>query len=329
MCPPHPLPRYVYDGSLRPALRFCADVSGDKAEVVVCDAANLTFVDPAGLCLLVAVCHSLSARGKSLRIINISDSMKGFLSRMDLFKACGIHYDEKFNRHDRSADLVEVCVLDNARSVDEVARKVSYALVGRMPDFDPSAPPDEMTGYQPHDHLYIPLEYVFVELLENALTHGKRAGRSDALAWVAAQYYSSRDLIRLAVLDNGCGFLASLQSHSALVEKSHLAATRLALQPRVTCNPDFYVASQETANQGVGLTVVKEIVSRGGGVMRLVTGNSLLELKAGDRESHQVTPTWGGVLLAIELERKQLRQLNLSTVIQSLIDESAGGLRFE
>ncbi len=82
----------------------------------------------------------------------------------------------------------------------------------------------------------------------------------------------------MAVVDNGCGFLSSLSRHPRLVASNDAAAVRLALEPRVTCNPDLEIRPEETANQGVGLTVVRWIVAEGRGVMQIASGDAVLEL---------------------------------------------------
>lgn len=325
----HRLSAYVHARNLPDVMAFCGEISADSADTIACDAAELQFVDPVGLCLLAATCHRLAKAGKKLRLENVSPAIVGYLARMDLFKACGIEYRENFTRRDRQTDLVEICVADKAAEGERLASKIVTALIGMTPGYDPHAKPDEMTGYQPQDYLLKPLHYLFSELLENALTHAKRAGYKGARAWVAAQYYPGRDKIRLAVVDDGCGLLGSLKRHSRLAVKSHEAAIRLAFEPRVTCNPDLEIRPNETANQGIGLTVIREIVVQGRGVMRLVSGDTLLEM-AGGREKTCPVTSWQGVVLALEFKRDFLRQVNLGQIIHELRDRPGpGGLRFE
>lgn len=325
----HRLGHFVHARNLSDVMAFCGGIGADSASIVSCDAAELQFVDPVGLCLLAATCHRLATRGKKLRLENVSPAIAGYLARMDLFKACGIEYRENFTRHDRQADLVEICVADKAAEGERLANKIVTALVGQTPDYDPNAAPDEMTGYQPHDYLLKPLHYLFSELLENALTHAKRAGYKDARAWVAAQYYPSKDKIQLAVVDDGCGLLSSLSKHPRLASKSHEAAIRLAFEPRVTCNPDLEIRPNETVNQGVGLTIIREIAVRGRGVLRLVSGDTLLELSRG-RETTGPTTPWQGVVLVLEFKRDLLRQVNVGHIVHELTSRPGpGGLRFE
>lgn len=326
----HRLNAFVYARNLPEVLAFCSEVGADTGNEITCDAASLEFVDTVGLCLLAATCHQLAKAGRKLRLENVPPTIVGYLARMDLFKACGIEYEERFSRHDRQTDLVEISVAEKAAEVDALASKVATALVGATPEYDPQAEPDEMTGFQPHDYLYKPLHYIFSELLENALTHAKRAGYNEARAWVAAQYYPSKDRIRLAVVDNGCGFLASLRRHPRLVDKNHDAAIRLALEPRITCNPDLDIRPEETANQGVGLTVVRQIVAQSRGTMRVLSGDALVELGPGLRDRSCEVVAWQGVVLALDFKRELLRKVNVGHIIQELRGKTGnGGLRFQ
>ena len=326
----HQLHTYVHARNLREAMAFCGEIGTDSGNDIACDASGLQFVDPVGLCLLAATCHKLANVGKKLMLENVPPAIADHLARMDLFKACGIEYREKFTRHDRRTDLVEICVTDKAAEGEQLASKIVTALVGATPDFDPNAKPDEMTGYLPHDYLHLPLHYIFSELLENALTHAKRAGYKDARTWVAAQYYRKEDRIRLAVLDNGCGLLGSLERHPSLAEKSHAAAIQIAFEPRVTCNPDLELRPNETANQGVGLTVVREIVAQGRGVLRLVSGNAFVEQKGNSQPRILSISPWQGVAPALEFKREMLREVNVGNIIHELRRRPGpGGLRFE
>jgi len=326
----HWLHSFVYARNLPGVVAFCGEIVADTGNEIACDAAGLEFVDPVGLCLLAATCHRLAKAGRKLRLENVPPTIVGYLARMDLFKACGIEYEERFSRHNRRTDLVEISVAERAADVDALASKIATALVGATPEYDPQAEPDEMTGFQPHDYLYKPLHYIFSELLENALTHAKRAGYNEARAWVAAQYYPSKDRIRLAVVDNGCGFLASLRWHPKLVDKTHDGAIRLALEPRITCNPDLDIRPDETANQGVGLTVVRQIVAQSRGTLRVVSGDALVELGPGSRDRSCTVEAWQGVVLALDFKRELLRQANVGHIIHELRGKAGDrGLRFQ
>ena len=78
----HRLPAYIHARNLRAALGFTAVIVGDQDKTVACDAAELTFVDPSGLCIFAATCHRLAHSGKKLEVENIPESIAGHLARM-------------------------------------------------------------------------------------------------------------------------------------------------------------------------------------------------------------------------------------------------------
>lgn len=89
---------------------------------------------------------------------------------------------------------MEIQCLQECKDVSHVAGKISQAIAGVTPDYDPSALPDEMSGFMPHEIIEYNLRYLFNELLENALTHGRKHGYNLSKVWVASQYYLFRSM---------------------------------------------------------------------------------------------------------------------------------------
>src|SRR5262245_35440152 len=103
-----------------------------------------------------------------------------------------------------------------------------------------------------------PVGYVLTELLDNSLNHGRSHGFAHASAWVAAQYYPSGDLVRVCVVDEGCGFLKSLRGSPALKQNSDSGAILAALQAFVSSKRDVGVF-RDAVHQGIGLTVCRDL----------------------------------------------------------------------
>lgn len=182
-----------------------------------------------------------------------------------------------------------------------------------------------MTGYTSYDRFVEPLQYALNELLENALTHARR-GNKDACVWVASQYYPKSDVIRLGVVDNGCGFLESLKTHKQLQRKHHLDAILLALQPRISCNRDLGLRA-DSINQGVGLTTSCRIAERAGGSMILASGNAMHSTS--NYSGVGTGAYWQGVGIAIEVKRSKLAEVRVRELLPTLDDIPAVKLRFE
>jgi K+-sensing histidine kinase KdpD len=177
-----------------------------------------------------------------------------------------------------------------------------------------------------HEHQKDLIQYVLSELLSNALTHAQRHGfRGRARVWTTAQYYPSHDKVRLAVVDTGCGLLATLRGHPELETETHFAAISAALQPRVSCNRNLGVR-QDTVNQGVGLTTVHRIVDQSLGDMLVLTGDAYQRQRGGAvlRDG----AAWQGVVTAVEMRREALRGLRVAALLP-LGDAVSPELRFE
>lgn len=308
------IPPYVGASNIALLMKLSHDVINYVGETIDCDATSLRFIDPLGLCVLASVCHHISESGKNVVIHNLSDNMKSYMARMDLFDSCNIENIETYNRNDKRDSLVEVCKLENASQIDQLSTRIAHAIVGEIPDIDPNEEPDEMTGYTALDQLVIPIEYMFSELLENALTHGKRSGFRNANVWVSAQYYPKRDVIQLAVVDNGCGYLNTLNTHPELISPTHIGAIQTALLPEVSCNNDVNLMG-DSINQGIGLTVVKDLALRAEGSISIISGDALL-FQSENTIKHSSNDDWQGVITALEIPRDNLKSIKIHEVIR-------------
>jgi len=309
------LPSFITINNVNRVINFYQQVLCDTAQKIICDASQLKFIDPTGFGLLAALCYKLQARGISIELINVPTHFKAYLAKMSLFKTYGIEDFKENGSRFNPQNVVELLCIQERLDVDDCSYKLAEAIVGKVPGVDKNAPPDEMTGYTPYDKITIPLRYIFSELLENSLTHGKRHNYRDTKVWVALQYEPAKDLIRLATVDNGCGFLKSLYREK-LTE--HIEAINLALEPRVTCNGDFYLrGANKSVNQGVGLSVVKEIVTTTPGKFYLASGDALFKVKPNASIS-KIMSYWQGVIIALDLKTDDLKEINLPYIINSI-----------
>lgn len=296
------------------AVSACNRLIESKGDALV-DASHMRFADPFGLALLGATFHILRAQSRTVAVRGLNHAIAGYLHRMDVFS--GVELIERTQpqdpRHDRSDALVELTRLHDPRQVDEAAYRLAKALVGGIPGVNPGELPDEMSGYTAFDRLVEPIQYALSELLDNALTHGRREGFRDACVWVASQYYPRSGLIRLGVVDNGCGFLATLRDHPDLRRQSHLQAILTALRPRISCNRDLHFGL-ESVNQGVGLTTVSRIAEQAGGRLTIVSGNAIHDT-VGRSQTLSGEVSWQGVAIGMVCRRVRLPAIRFGELL--------------
>lgn len=322
------LPRYVTASAAEELVVFCAQAMAAEGDVEI-DARRLSFVDPFGIAMLGATFHSVREWGAAVRVCGLPADIGSYLQRMDVFEGVELMdcAPRLWRRIDRSDALVELTRLERTAQSDAVAWQIAKALVGRIPGMDPDEPRDEMTCFNEFERLVEPLQYALSELLENALTHARRAGFVHANVWVASQYYPSNDLVRLGVVDNGCGFLNTLRGNPALRRDSHLEAILAGLRPRVSCNRELGIRD-DSVNQGVGLTTTCRIAEKAGGSLVIVSGNGVHDTGGRSRElggGH----AWQGVGIAMQCRRSALNDVRYRELLPRLEIESPVPLRFE
>lgn len=324
---PTRLPKYFSAKSAAEAITACWQITECDGPVDV-DASQLAWVDPFGMALLASTFYQVRQHGGRVRVHCLNSDLSGYLQRMDVFEGVELVDcpQSAGQRKDRADALVEVTRLEQRRDIGAIALKLTNALVGHMPLKNRDEMPDEMTGYTEADRLTEPIQYALNELLENSLTHARRAGFGDACVWVACQYYRSNDLVRLGVVDNGCGFLATLRGHQALHQKTHLAAILAALQPRVSCNRELGLIG-DSVNQGVGLTTTYRIAERAGGRMWIASGDAIHS----PNQSRHLTEDayWQGVAIALECKRSILPEVHYRDLLPPIEPGLVIRLRFQ
>ncbi|TCV81280.1 ATP-binding protein [Sulfurirhabdus autotrophica] len=316
-------PSYLSAPSALETISVCQEIM-KSVGVAEINAVHLKFIDPFGMAMLGACFDEARRQGRVIRIHHLSPGLSGYLQRMDVFTGIELVDCTMKNgtRQDRSDALVELTQLCDRAEVGNAAHRLAKAMIGRA---DPDDMPDEMTGYTAYERLVEPLQYALNELLENALTHARR-GNKNACVWVASQHYPNKNLIRLGVVDNGCGFLESLRAHTKLQREHHLDAILLALQPRVSCNRDLGLLA-DSVNQGVGLTTSCRIAEHAGGRMILASGNAMHSTSGYSGES--TGAYWQGVGVAMEVNRSKLADVHVKDLLPPLDDIPAVKLRFE
>lgn len=321
----HALPDQLSPDSV-PFLACLDAIYQDPDMQITLDCTQVRFVTPFGLCLMAATFDWLDKEGKQATHSGLSANVGSYLARMDCLPAA---LAEPFigPRNNRADALVEVQVISDRSEADMAAQKLAQAFVGRLPDTNPHAAPDEMTGLRPGEVEEEALAYIFTELIDNSLTHGRKHGFTNAKVWVAAQYYPAKDHIRLAVVDNGCGLLRSLKNHPRLADKTDTAAIKLALEPRVSGNRDVGLMD-DSHNQGVGLSVSSELAIRAGGRVDIISGQGAVK-KLRNALHIWLVPAWHGTAIEMTVFRKQLSGVRVSSLIRELPGyEQVSMLRF-
>ena len=311
-------PRTLSDSEPGLIFEFCSQIANRDGDVIL-DASTLSFVDPLGLALLRATLES--AIGKTFHVRWMQQHLLDYLIRMEFFGGLsvdGIDVETARNPQGEPDRCVELVKVVNGQS-EEIASRLAVAMVGEAEE----RTQEEMDSYRR------PIEYALKELLENALSHAKKEGNFQASVWVACQHFQSNGDVRLAIVDNGCGFLATLRGHAQLKERTDSAAIRAALVARVSCNRGPLVGYEgDSQNQGVGLTTTARIAQAADGFLVIASGDACLNTKTDDAVRLENAP-WKGVAISFHCNRDKLPQITIAALLPEVEDAVDDDISFE
>jgi hypothetical protein len=297
------LPKLMLAADMPRVMRSIAAIDPMSDDTVTIDAEDLEFAEPLPLCLLAGQLSNLQRVGGKACIEKLRRPVADRLERMNVLR------DWIEARPASKSPLHNFSALQVARAscIDE-ANDIANSLADKIAQF---VPPEfcHQSETLTRDGIAHPLGYMLTELLENSLTHGRGKGFAHASAWVAAQYYWSGDLIRLAIVDNGCGFLKSLYDHAAVEPKSHVAAIRAAFMPGVSCNRGVGLV-RDSLNAGLGLTVSRDIALRSRGAFWAGSGDAWIEQPGRENDCAKRIQPWQGSMLNFEIHRAGLISFN-------------------
>ena len=172
------------------------------------------------------------------------------------------------------------------------------------------------------------LRYVLVELLENALTHARERGYERSAVWVAANYFPRTDEVRFAFVDNGCGFLESLRDHPEVRRHaSDARAIKVAMEPFISSNRGVGILD-ETSNQGIGLTISRDIVLDSAGYIRITSGSSSIKQDIASQKNFTHASRWQGSIVEVKLRRDSLLNVGLGGIAARYQHAPTPGIQF-
>jgi hypothetical protein len=240
---------------------------------------------------------------------------------MDLFKGIeSVAYRDRTSsnaRRDLQGKVIEIRLLSDINEVGLVANQIAATIVHGMPDISFRQDPDRMHP-SIGEKMEETLQYLFSEILINALDHGRKRNYSYADAIIAAGYYPLENKVEVGILDNGCGLLETLRQHPSMEGiLTDAKAISIAYKPRVSCNRDAELGL-DTRNQGIGLTVSSEIALQASGRCGIFSGTSRYSLLQGGAAEEIEIPYWRGTGVFFQFDKNALSKVSKRSIIEAL-----------
>jgi hypothetical protein len=222
---------------------------------------------PGALTALLAAVHHWMRNGRQVRFINALGAPSfRYLQRMDFFKLSGVDLPEDFMRHDAKGRFVPLHRVDGslARRVDELSQRIAACVFPAQADLaDP-----ECTGS------FDIVAYAVSELINNVIQHARAPG------FVSVQRYPQKPFVCIGISDCGIGIRQSFaegQPDFWTPAMTPLDAVRTALVPHASSKAHLNPAWGGRTNEGVGLSMLKEITAGAHGVFTLGSGDGFFQ----------------------------------------------------
>lgn len=298
------LPPLLLTANIASVMKICAQIE-DASDPVVCDATRLVVAEPMALCALAITLSRAQRVGRSIQIAGLSRRLKQHLESLDIL-ARSLHL-AKIERNTGYQETLHAYRVKNEQDGNQVGNRLAAEIASLIPSQQPAVsalePPPRANS------AFYPLAYIFIELIDNALRHGRGRGFAHASVCLCAQYHRPLGLIRLAVADDGCGFLATFQGRNDVQVTSHAEAIRTGFRPYTSSKREVGLFS-DTQHQGLGLTICRDLALRSEGNVAVVSGNSWITNPETHGEQSRTAPFWQGAVVSVELRLPALNNLN-------------------
>ena len=320
------LPRLMLGANLPQLVSIAAELEDDEARIVDVDATELITAEPVALCLLAAALERLDRRGQRAIVRNVSPRVKDSLERMDVL-APWLREAEHGDRGPPQAP-VQARRVSSGRNANAIANALARGIASFVPEEDLAAIVEDDPDLRRYRAVEQPIGYVMTELLDNALNHSRAGGFGHSAAWIAAQYYPAGDLMRVCVLDDGCGILRTLRDHPKVVPKTDVVAVETAFEPFLSCKRDVRVFRDST-HQGIGLTVCRDLCLLAGGSIQAVSGRAWVTNPGSDRAVRANLNTgYQGAILSLEFHRRAITPNTVGEILRRYQPDENLPIRF-
>jgi hypothetical protein len=207
---------------------------------------------------LVARIDHAQRNGKAFAPVGLEDCANlRYLQRIDFFERLGVELPENFRRHDPGTAFVPLTEiapgpvhLTNDPTATELARCVANG--------------------NENEAFYLS-EYTLGEVIANLRQHARERG------FVCAQYSQPQDRARIGIADSGIGINESFRRSRSPQYREGMDDAQtldLAMAPWSSSKAHLHGPYGQSANKGVGLTMVRFMVAESYGHFFLASGNA-------------------------------------------------------
>lgn len=273
-----------------------------RADCYVVDFDPLEWVEPFGMLYFARQLRAFADSVKPARCRAVHHEKHGYAAHMSFFQSFGLSFGNNVGQgagNDRYIPITCLKIRDlhiEACQNGVDVREVLEARASRMA---------KVLAHGESGQVQQTLTYSLREILRNVIEHAN----ADHI-WYCAQYWPTKRLVELSILDEGKGIAAALSRNPHLSISSDIEALRLSLLPGISgvaFEGQKHVRNDHWANSGYGLFMTSQLCARGGSFL-LCSGDTALLIEG---EKEVIRPSrFGGTAIRMGLYVPEIRGLS-------------------
>lgn len=259
------------------------------------DLKSITFIELVPLNILLAQVRYWKIQNKDVALLpNHNGDVHSYMQRMDFYNLCGLNMEENFIRQEPQGRFSVIKLVKHG-NVEKFSTDIADIIAPSQKDeVDPSK-----TGF------YDFVQYAVSELINNVTQHAKGEG------FISAQHYPNLDgMVQICIADTGMGIRNSfLNSESPLSREASTdkKAIELALTSETSSKTHIKdPLSGETENQGVGLTILREIIVQTGSDFVIVSGSAGIYISDNNEREFTLSNPYQGTIVGFSFHRSKM-----------------------
>ncbi|MFD1141870.1 hypothetical protein ACFQ4C_12155 [Larkinella insperata] len=247
---------------------------GDLLDVTIIIIPNSGFVYPDHLLLITSALNSAIDRGVVVSgRCRCHHRCRNYVSRMDFFQSLGISFEECFARQSSSGRFLAISKFQGFSQGNSYINEIVEILKGM-----------QLATSGMLDIISFSLGELLGNITEHSLVDE---------GWMVAQYYPSKEVVRIMVADTGQGI------HAALTTKPR-DAKYTSYSPHQAIEECIIKGVTNGNGRGNGLYGVANFVKENGGILTICSGNCTLMYSNTEKRVLD-SPFWQGTAVYLEI----------------------------
>ncbi|MBI5657157.1 MAG: hypothetical protein HZC44_10260 [Geobacter sp.] len=264
----------------------------------VFDHASLSTVEPFGMLLAGAKIREFVENHEEANHADVNFKQHTYAGHMGFFQSILQDFGKKPGEAFGSSRYIPITEI----LVEDMKKETGGSSELRIKKIEREAYRLAVVLSQRNDDLCEYLTYSIRELIRNIVEHSKAVS-----IWIAGQYWPTKNLVEISILDQGLGIQSTLSRNPKLKIRNDRDALFLCIEPGITRKGHLKIDPyDEWANTGYGLYMTSSICQRGGD-FAICSGDSCLYLN--EKINNMYSAAFSGTAIRMRINTRRISKL--------------------